>query len=577
MTESPPQNARSVARTTIEAARSAWKTASTAWPKKPAPPSSDHLRSPELDTNTFLRSKIDPKFLESHYDIDRSKYSSPYDFYFAEVTEHAISPSPEFSEEGYRAIHEDVAESIREGVYKSGFDHFLSNVGRENRRSLSVVEYDEYKRIREAEQTREILEENIPTITQTQAFDVLADIEFFTENVYVRKLPATPGRGLLVLVPNFLPEVFFGGYSAFFSFLHALKVRTGVEIRLLVVNRTPQDLHRWNIARAKLGEGIESTLFDEISHFLPTRSVEIPGNFDVMSYSAETHYVADVAARAVGRPPIFFIQEFEPDFHAEGDMRTFVHNAFLLRHIAIYNSDELRQYFQEYTNVFARQGAEYQYCTIENSVGGIELDLDAYNELRSAAATKTLVFYGRPEAHAARNHFATFVLGLRMAIRNGVFDEGSWEFVSIGSLAHEGSFPIVGPHHLKIVTKAPFAEYVALLQSADVGASFISTPHPGIVHFQMAAFGLPTVTNTTPIRSQAWLRACNENLIGVELTPASIAEGLELAVARSQDFQARFEAARRAKTVGKTEAVRNALEFLEKVIDLPSIAGHRAS
>src|SRR5690349_20373340 len=81
---------------------------------------------------------------------------------------------------------------------------------------------------------------------------------------------------------------------------------------------------------------------------------------------------------------------------------------------------------------------------------------------------KQLIFYGRPEAHATRNHFGTFILGLRLAIQRKYFAGYAWEFVSIGSLAYEDYFPIAEGYKKKILCRMPYAEYTEFLQTGDV-------------------------------------------------------------------------------------------------------------
>jgi len=190
----------------------------------------------------------------------------------------------------------------------------------------------------------------------------------------------------------------------------------------------------------------------------------------------------------------------------------------------------------------------------------MSLDRDIFIKKHQCKRRRRLIVYGRPEQHAARNHFATIILGLREAVDKGYFDAGEWDFVSIGSLVHEATFPIGDKRTLRMLTKMPEAEYVDFLETEDIGVSFISTPHPGIVHFEMASCGLVTLTNTTERRSVDWLRSVNANLIGVELSPSAIAAGLKAAVERSADFDGRYENARMAPYLTKSECLQPAVD-----------------
>jgi hypothetical protein len=281
-------------------------------------------------------------------------------------------------------------------------------------------------------------------------------------------------------------------------------------------------------------------LFSSIDYLTEDRSLSIPSSFSIISYCCETHYTANMLAKKLRTIPYFFIQEYEPDFHGKGDCHTFAKNAFFLPHFGIYNSKALLRYFIEEVGMQAAHGGEYRYCFTENYVDRIPVTWEVFKERHETKEKRRLIFYGRPEAHGTRNHFGTFILGLRLAIQKGYFEEADWEFVSIGSLVHEGTFTITEGYKLKILTKLPYKEYVECLQTGDIGVSFISTPHQGIVHFQMANYGLTTITNTTKEKSAKWLSSMNANIMAIDLLPERIAEALRVSVQRSSDLSARY-------------------------------------
>jgi hypothetical protein len=115
----------------------------------------------------------------------------------------------------------------------------------------------------------------------------------------------------------------------------------------------------------------------------------------------------------------------------------------------------------------------------------------------------------------------------------------------------------------------PAKDYAELLHTGDIGVSFISTPHPGIVHFQMAKYGLVTLTNVTGQRTASWLSSQNPNILGVELVPAKIAEGLKAAAERSFDLETRYQNAQSAPYLSKAECLQPAIDAVLAEFDCP--------
>lgn len=513
---------------------------------------------------------IDQDYLGREYHINHEIYPHPVDFYFSRVKVDMLSPSSEFSEEGYIGLNPDVASGIKSGELISGYDHYLRTRGTEKRKIISQTDFGRHRereRLKEENDYRhKVLNENVPGIGNLAAFDMIKAMEYYSDPLQVEVTDAQAPGGLMVLVPHYLPEIVFGGYLAFFDFLEALKKRTGMKLHLCVMNHAQRDVHYSNLIRMRTEQPRLFYLFDQIHKFdNDDRQFRMPRNFSVISYSSELHYMAQSIANEIGRKPIFFIQEYEPDFHANTDMQTFSANSFLIPHIGIYNSAKLFEYFEKRTNVLQRQGGDYRYTVFENAIKPMPAHANKMPAAKSKHKVKRLIFYGRPEAHAGRNHFAMFVCGLKNAIRSGVFAGSAWEFISIGSLSFEGKIDLDGRHKLQVKAKVSKEDYEELLLSGDIGVSFITSPHPGIIHFQMASFGLPTLTNLTEFRTQDWLTKQNGNLIGVEMNLDSIAEGLKKAIAASHHVEQCWVNARLARTLTQHEAYADALQLMEQL------------
>lgn len=122
--------------------------------------------------------------------------------------------------------------------------------------------------------------------------------------------------------------------------------------------------------------------------------------------------------------------------------------------------------------------------------------------------------------------------------------------------------PILGRHSLTMKSKLPKAAYEDYLLNGDIGVSFISTPHPGIVHFQMANFGLTTLTNVTALRTQDWLTRQNRNLLGVDLTVEAISARLADCVLACEDRASRYGNACEGVHISKEDSMAEAVAFL---------------
>ena len=110
----------------------------------------------------------------------------------------------------------------------------------------------------------------------------------------------------------------------------------------------------------------------------------------------------------------------------------------------------------------------------------------------SQRSPRRLLFYARPEPHAARNMFELGVLGLARALADGAF-AGDWEFNGIGS-TRRGRVAL-GRTSMRLLPRSDQSAYAELLRDHDVGLALMYTPHPSLVPIEMAAAGMVVVTN----------------------------------------------------------------------------------
>jgi hypothetical protein len=340
------------------------------------------------------------------------------------------------------------------------------------------------------------------------------------------------------MVPTLDKELMFAGYIAGLNFIKRLLDR-GWQVRLLVLddaNATAERLRK-QFAEHPLGMSVLGRA-EIVNLARRDQILDITTDDSFVAYSMWAAHHADVFAQAVGRRFVFFLQEFEPAFHLHDSLHAIGTAMYAKPHFALFNSDLLRRHFRnERLGVYAAGEEEgSKQCAVFEHALSIPRPPRPDELVRGA--TRRLLFYARPEAHAARNLFEIGVAALRRAVQDGAFDDGDWTFDGVGSLATETSIKLGQGKFLTIKPRLTLGAYAQALREYEVGLSMQYAPHPGVVHFEMALSGMVTVTNTFSNRSPADLLAISSNLVPVEPSTEAVALGLAEAASRSRDVEA---------------------------------------
>jgi hypothetical protein len=453
---------------------------------------------------------------------------SPLWHYLTEGAHEGNSPNAWFDEQWYLRTNVDVALSKSMGGVPSGFAHF-QQFGREERRAPSGA----------AQPSSELLD----GLSNPVGLKRLELIERALTPFAYRIYPPTGTPRVNFLLPTFDKALMFGGYIAGLNFLNRLLER-GTRVRVLITDDVRANADR--LGRQFAGHALGTAVLERAEVVNISRRAEqldISTDDRFLAYSMWTARHADLLSRAVGRRFVFFIQEYEPTFHHHDSWHAVGASAYDKPHFAIFNDPMLRRYFRDQRLGVFREGED---AGLRNSVvfqhALSVAGAPTAAELSRSDESRRLLLYGRPEAHAARNLFEVAVTGLRQAVANDVFDD-DWVFDGVGSLRTEATLRLGRGKVLNLTTRLPLGDYVSSLRGYDVGLSLQYAPHPGVVHFEMAACGMAVVTNTFSNRSAADLREISANLLGVEPTPDGVAAGLADAVARADDLEARAKSA----------------------------------
>ena len=348
---------------------------------------------------------------------------------------------------------------------------------------------------------------------------------------------------------------FFGGFIAVFNLARSLAER-GHRVRLIALEgpELPSD---WR-ARLRGYEGIGESIDALEVAFVADRSrpLEINPEDGLIATHWTAAHVASAAQRELALERfLYLIQEYEPFIFPMGSAAALCRNSYELPHTALFSTDFLRDWFADQRlGVYApgRAAGDDASVSFRNAitpVGPVGPD-DLHRD-----PPKRLLFYARPEEHASRNLFEVGAMALDRALFAGGFAD--WDLVGVGTVDPRGGalrLPSSGKA-LRLAPRTSQGDYADLLRSSDVGLGLMYTPHPSLVPIEMAAAGMPTVTNTFENKDAAALSRISSNLIAAEPSVEGVTAALAIAETRSKRFEERAAGSRVDWPTGWAEAL----------------------
>jgi glycosyltransferase involved in cell wall biosynthesis len=345
-----------------------------------------------------------------------------------------------------------------------------------------------------------------------------------------------------LLIPTIDFDYVFGGYITKFNLALRL-ARAGHRVRLITVDPCHYQPARWQ-QQLRAYPGLENLLdCVEIACALPrSKALEFNPQDGLIATTWWTAHIAHAAARQLGQQRfVYLIQEFEPFTFPMGTYAALAEESYSFPHHAVFSSEFLRDYFRDQRlGVFAHNAAAISTLALANTITAVG-PITAAN-LR-ARSRRRLLYYARPEPHAARNMFELGIAALRRAIKAGYFGP-DWEFTGIGTIATAGKIPLAPGISLSLMPRQGQENYREVLRAHDLGLSLMYTPHPSLVPIEMASAGMLTVTNTCGNKTSELLCQVSSNLIAVEPTIQSVQQGLKHAADHIQDYEERAQGAR---------------------------------
>ncbi len=142
---------------------------------------------------------------------------------------------------------------------------------------------------------------------------------------------------------------------------------------------------------------------------------------------------------------------------------------------------------------------------------------------------RRLFFYSRPEN--ARNLFWRGGTVLARAVEQGLVDPDEWEFHLVGRRTPD----LTLPRDVKplIVEGLNWLDYQALVHTMDAALVLMDTPHPSYPPLDLAAAGVPVLTNTHGSKQD--LEDFSANILTAPPTVEGLLAGMERLIALSDD------------------------------------------
>ncbi len=333
----------------------------------------------------------------------------------------------------------------------------------------------------------------------------------------------------------------FGGYIGMFSLALRLR-REGFLVRIVTMERTELDM---TLARERIKgyPGIER-LFDDIEiehrHDRKEELFVSPDDRFIATNGWGAH-LAHHASRELGQDRfMFMVQEYEPYFLPMNTIAALFQQSYRFPQFQLFSTPLLRDFFRlNKIGVFSQPGAEKNHAVFRNAIQKFKPSI---NDMRDRE--RRILFYARPEAHAARNMFELGMMALAELARSPDFDASKWKFCGMGSIGGASKIRLTPDVVMEMMPKTDLQTYSERLPHHDVGLSLMLTPHPSLVPLEMASAGMWTVTNTFENKTAESLQDISTNLIPVEPTLEGVVAGLKDAISRVDQYHKRLQGSR---------------------------------
>jgi hypothetical protein len=331
-----------------------------------------------------------------------------------------------------------------------------------------------------------------------------------------------------VLIPTIDLAHFFGGYIAKLNLARRLAER-GARVRVVTVDPVGPLPPSWR-GTIESYSGLAG-VFDQIEVEFGRESagLEVSREDRFVATTWWTAHIAHHAVESLGSEPfLYLIQEYEPFTFPMGTYAALAAESYRMPHRALFSTELLRGWFRDKgLGVYAAGPAagDDASAAFENAITAVEPPTPDALERRQ---THSLLFYARPEAHAARNMFELGALALSRAAGQGVLD--GIDLHGVGTVQKGRSLDLGNGAILEMLPRSGQDAYARQLRDHDLGLALMYTPHPSLAPIEMASAGMLTVTNSFDNKTPEAMSAISTNIITAQPTVEGVVHGLRQAV-----------------------------------------------
>lgn len=359
------------------------------------------------------------------------------------------------------------------------------------------------------------------------------------------KMTKSESKTIYVIMHSIDLEIIFGGMNAFFRFITAYaKEKCSSRLELILTDQKSGyegakyqlDKPEHPLSKIKSGLEVNIQLFNNWNQ----KNLNIYSSPTLIAYNAKSAYLCKEINKIVKNCNlIYFIQEDESIFSSNNSFNAAIKNSYHFDFTKIINSNILLKFLNKnYPEAFKDKSKiitfQHQYLSPEKPI-------------HYARKKSQIIVYFRPESHAERNCPEIIIESLRQWSKK--FREShsqKFKFIGLGAFdAH--SIYIDDENHLNVIPKLDLKEYTNIMKDSAAGISLMNAPHPGVVPFEMAEFGVRCVTNTFQNRSKEDLLNSSDLIYPSSFDPEEIANQLNQALS---DFKKDFD---HNKILNKTE------------------------
>lgn len=423
----------------------------------------------------------------------------------------------DFDEEFYERAHPDVAEAKSKGQISCGYFHYCL-VGHAEKRVSSSWRLEE----------KFALRANYPT-------DMFAPIYLHPLRQSLPNLSLLhegSDSSLLILVSHLQDNLFFAGYSEFFrDFRSVFGLFSKVWIAVESETFNPELVRQY-------GDHIGVINFGEIQNYVERPDLIVGFNSALTSQAIQ-------ASRGELRV-LYYCQDFEAGFFPYGSRYIQAESAIANAPNLIVSTTLLKKFLSNKGLI----GPSQRIFVTSPKITPLPV---------SSEKTRRLFFYFRPEHFNERNLSEI----LMDCVKEFCAKNNNFEIYLAGTVDTRFSFRL-GENDVYILSKLPPNEYTELIASCDVVISMIYSAHPGVIAFQTAASGIPTITNTFENRDSEVLRRISNNFLPYDPVRHNLTDLIERALGMPKGHPSFNEGLYSGKSTQSLS------EFIEQIIEAPA-------